>query len=307
MNNLRSLWRLVLPRQSFRLEFDPYPKVLLLGIVILASQSAFSQTESGTVVIVGYSHNKIVIAADSRRVSQKDGGYLDDSCKVTALDDKSIFSAVGKAQSTGVDNAVEWDAAREARASFVNSPHLQTDDPGDFLNRVTGEWGRIMGTELVQHAQSIGIDAMVDGQEVITGIFAGTNETGALHLSIQVIAIKKPPNGPEGLFIPRPRVVTITDAFQVKPLGESDVFYEFTNSKTKRSKRWATTLAKDGRQSKDRDALKVIRLVELTRDYGADTVTVGNVTVRIVGGDTDAAELNLGEKVQWIQRKSACQ
>jgi hypothetical protein len=210
---------------------------VLLVIAGAICPIAFAQSETGTVIVFGYSKEKVIVAADSRQVNQ-DGGYRDDYCKVIALDSKVVFSSIGRTTSVAKDGTLEWDAAREARTAFANARHLQTDKAGDFLDRLALDWGWLIGAEMRKTLAPADVSDLADGQFVVSGIVAGLDESGALHISLEGIRINKSVGEAPRLFIDKPRPVILADAIQFKVLGEGDIFDEFTSSKTKRAKQW---------------------------------------------------------------------
>lgn len=276
-----------------------------MAIAAIVGPNAFAQSETGTVIIIGYSQKKVVIAADSRRISQN-GLYHDDGCKIAALEDKIVFAAFGRATSVASDGTFEWDATREARAVLATTQHLQTDRGGGFLDRVAENWGRLIGPEISRYTGESEVSDVADGQFLTSGIFAGIDESGALHISLEGISIRKRLGTASQIIVNPPRSVILTKAIQFRPFSEGDIFDEFMSAKNKRAKQWVRQLTKEAKRTRDADALKAIRLVDLTVRYGAETARAGNARVRLVGGKTDAAELVPGGSVQWIQRKPGC-
>src|ERR1700674_5684497 len=69
--------------------FNPFSPLILLLILVV---NAAAQFDTGTVIIVGYSHDKIIVVAESRQAGEK-GEHFDNGCKITALNDKFFFTA----------------------------------------------------------------------------------------------------------------------------------------------------------------------------------------------------------------------
>ena len=70
----------------------------ILPLLVLLTARSFARnttvhTKSGTIVVVGASTVKIVIAADSR-VDYDSGSYDDHGCKITVLSDKFVFDFI---------------------------------------------------------------------------------------------------------------------------------------------------------------------------------------------------------------------
>jgi len=71
---------------------------LILSSVILAAHSAYSQVGSGTVIIVNFSKDKLVVSADSRAIYPDRNRPPDDSqCKLATFDHKTLFATGGNA------------------------------------------------------------------------------------------------------------------------------------------------------------------------------------------------------------------
>jgi len=188
-----------------------------------------------------------------------------------------------------------------------NAQHLHTDHAGDFLDRLARDWGLLIFNEIRQTLSPTEALALTDREIVITGIVAGIDESGALHISHQTISARRPIGTPPQPSPDSTKFINLADTVQFQPIGERDIVDEFINSKTERAKHWIRQLAKDTRRSTiDGDALKAIRLVDLSGIYGAETVP-GKPAIHFVGGSTDAAELVPGGTVRWVQRKPSCQ
>ena len=88
---------------------------ILFALIPVVIQSVTPAT--GTVIVYGFSKNKIVIASDSRATNE-DGSYLDDFCKITELNKTMVFTVSGRfADITG--GRVGWDADLEAKRAIA--------------------------------------------------------------------------------------------------------------------------------------------------------------------------------------------
>jgi hypothetical protein len=67
-------------------------KMIALLCLFVIGPNVFAQIESGTVILIGYSKNKIIVAADSR-MADEGKAPSDDKCKITALGNKIVFTA----------------------------------------------------------------------------------------------------------------------------------------------------------------------------------------------------------------------
>jgi hypothetical protein len=271
---------------------------------VLCTPLADAQIESGTVVVVGYSKKKVIVAADSRETND-DGEYRDTACKIAALNDKLIFTATGQAKliSRGVSL---WDATREARTALTDTQKLNSDKVGDFLDRVAARWGVLLGTNIATNMQRDAASKLSDEQLLVDGMFIGLDENRELHISHEIIRAKIIEDVTK-IQADGVKVVTIPDKMIFRALGEGDISDEFELGKSTRSIRWkkrdVPQFAKAQRASKE--VAEAILRVEFTGAYGKETVP-GKPEVHYVGGKTDAAELTRGGAVHWIQRKPGC-
>jgi hypothetical protein len=281
----------------------PRPKILLSLALILDAPFMCAQVESGTVVIVGYSKKVVIVAADSRETDGH-GAYRDEACKIAALNDNLIFTAAGQARSI-LNGTVLWDATREAKAAIADTQRQNSDNVGDFLDRVAGKWGILLGANV---AANIGPDELLklsDDQEIVNGMFIGLDENQELHISHEIIRVRIVQNVPK-IGVDSVKVTTIPDNAIFRALGEGDISDEFEIGRSLRSKRWRLEVPRFAREHRiSNEAAEAILRVDLTGAYGKDRVP-NNPNVQLVGGKTDAVELKRGGTVHWIQRKSQC-
>jgi hypothetical protein len=149
---------------------------LIVLMLLLPMSSAVSQVKSGTVVIIGHSKQKVVIAADSRQVDDDGPGYHDDGCKIIALNDKLIFAAAGKIRAD-IGETVYWDSAREARTALTDTRRLDGDKPGYFLNRVSAKWGALLGTKIASSIPPTYAHSVSDNLILVDGLLIGIDES----------------------------------------------------------------------------------------------------------------------------------
>ena len=264
---------------------------------------AGAQVESGTVVVIGYSKQKVVVAADSRETSAQ-GAYRDQACKIVALNDRLMFTVAGQARSV-LGDAVLWDATREARAALADSQGLASDMAGDFLDRVARRWGVLLGTNISANMQPDDVLKLANDQELINGMFIGLDEKHELHMSHEIIRARTV-DSTTRFNIDPVKVVTLSDSVIFRALGEGDISDEFESGRTARSKRWKLNVSQVGRlRGLSKEAAEVILRVELTGTYGKETIP-NNPAIHLVGGKTDVAELKRDGTVHWIQRKPEC-
>jgi hypothetical protein len=284
--------------------------VWLSWLVVFLSISFFlsvpfanAQIESGTVVIIGYSTQKVIVAADSRETNPL-GAYRDQACKIAALNDRLMITVAGQARSV-LGDTVQWDAIREARTALTDTQRLDTDTDGDFLDRVARRWGILLGTNMSNNMQPNDVLKLANDQELINGMFIGLDEKQELHISHEIIRAKIVDSIPHFNIDPV-KVVTIPDNIIFRALGEGDISDEFESGRTARSKHWKLKVSQFGNaRGLSKEAAEAILRVDLTGAYGKENIP-NNPAVHLVGGKTDAAELKRGGTIHWIQRKPQC-
>jgi hypothetical protein len=292
-----------------------YPRAVFLWIlasVLFRIACANAQTESGTVVILGYSKQKVVIAADSRE-SNDQGLYRDGACKIAVLGGKFIFIAAGRTKSirheiiNGIQHeTILWDSTREAEAALVNTERVSSEQPGDFQDRVAAKWGLLFGTNIASNIQFEEARHLFDNQILVEGLLIGIDELRRIHISHETIRAKIAVGLPQIAEDPV-KVVNLPDAITFTAISEADIFNEFQAARSSRSKKWQRTIPSYAQRLgiRDRDAAKAVLLVDLTGTYGAEMVP-SNPTIRLVGGKTDAIKLTPTGGIHWVQRKLEC-
>lgn len=105
-------------------------KYLFIFVMLLAS-AAFAQITSGTIIILNFTKDRLVIAADSRGVNTDTWVPHDNECKIAEVDQRLIFTSVGNARrkrSSGPDPVNGWDNAETTRAAFRSVRQLPTEE-----------------------------------------------------------------------------------------------------------------------------------------------------------------------------------
>src|ERR1700735_4761378 len=112
---------------------------LIFFVLAPISAAEFDNQSTGTVVVIGWTQTKIVIAVDSRGFDDF-GKYRDDICKIVRLDDHSVFTAAGNIIHARDGHAL-WDAQEEARHAFQEA---QKAGSSRALRAAARSWGEHM-------------------------------------------------------------------------------------------------------------------------------------------------------------------
>ena len=142
------------------------------------------QSATGTVVVIGWSQTKIVIAVDSRGFDD-DGKRRDDICKIVRLDAHSVFTAAGNIIHAH-DGRALWDAQREASRAFQAAQESATPRP---LKTAAKDWGARMVADI---NQSLKLDPsgsllMLEDNIFLTGVFIGFENGSTAMYQVEIV------------------------------------------------------------------------------------------------------------------------
>ena len=270
---------------------------VLLTVASLGSNKTVA-TNSGTIVVFGYSKNKIVVAADSREKND-DGGYADDQCKITALSNKLAFAANGM---TGLWSEtpipyrpIEMHAHEEARHAF-DSVRPGADD---LVRKIAVLWGENVARIFKEAIKVSGPESVFTDTKqgpFLFGYFAGVSPEGGLVFYDENINRV----GNDVSFDPIPKAFALTDTILYGSSGMSDTTSELRQGKTEwaqmEATQWereAATLPKD-----DRDVLKAVKWVQLTLDAHPNS--------HELGGPIDSLTITPDGGLRWNSQKKEC-
>lgn len=273
-------------------------RLLAQAILMIAFVSpAWGQrVKFGSLVVFRYSKDKVIMAAESRRVDKT--GQYDDECKIFVLSDKVIFGFTGISNVSGIGPLPNFDALEDARAAVR---HATTTLSGTGLARNAA---RFWAGKMKQHMQNwpmgdlINVIRVMGGEPGLAcGVFAASEPGGDISVYLARITVTyRPPQG-----------IAIADEVDAGPRGNSvntgvcgrdEIVREFVTGETERAreegKRWFEWRKKC---PQDADAKIASRLVQLTIELDHSG---------LVGGPIDSIELRRGGTPHWIQRKRQC-
>jgi hypothetical protein len=270
---------------------------LLLTVASFALNTTVVR-KSGTIIVIGASKNKIVVAADSRGKFGP-GKYADHQCKITALSDKFVFASNGEA-GISVDLAIPYrpisiDVPEQARIAF-KSVDPKSDD---FLYSVAVLWGRNISSLFNEAVEVAGPQVVLAGNPdagAINGYFFGSSPGLVLYMENTYRS------GNRVLFDKSPAVIPLTDTIRYSPHGAfRATVLELREGKTERAKKEAVQWERQSATFPvdDRDVLKAVRWVQLTLDDhpGSDEI----------GGPIDSLTITPLGGVHWHSQKKECQ
>ncbi len=264
----------------------------LLLVLVPALLAEFErQSVTGTVVVIGWSSTRIVIAVDSRGFDDRNK-YRDDICKIVRLDDHSIFTAAGNIIHAR-DGQALWNAQEEASAAFKQAQSARSPR---LLRTAAKNWGDRMVASINQALTTdpSGSMLMLENNIFLTGVFTGF-ENGPPELYQVEIAFDPDTRQAKQKFYPERRRRTI----HFGALGRNEIVNEVVADKTgfarAEQRKWAATEANI--PARDRDVRWAIRLVQLTMAYHPKKADVG--------GPIDALEITR-KGIRWVERKPGC-
>jgi hypothetical protein len=265
--------------------------VLFLVIARIVGADSRAQSVTGTVVVIGWSRTKVVVAVDSRGYDDNEK-YRDDICKIVRLDDHSVFTAAGNIIHAYRGRAL-WDAQKEALYAFKEAPN--THSPR-LLKTAATSWGDDMVVRVNQALKEdpAGSKHMLEKNIFLTGVFAGfENGSTAMH-QVEIVFDSASQRAKQNFYTEHH-----TTTVEFGALGRNEIVNEVVADKTHFAKaeqrKWTT--AERRIPLRDRDVRWAIRLVQLTMEYHPQKADVG--------GPVDALEITR-RGIRWIDRKPEC-
>lgn len=301
-------------RRTFIPKQDNLAVIMLGCFIVVGCQNAFSQRHTGTIVVIGYSKNKIVVAADSR-VNDEGKGYIDTSCKIMALSNNFLFSASGRISDvTGGRRGWDGDIQAKEAFSFASQQPIISAPSSTFAEDVTDIWAQSVSDRISNHIRITELMDQKPLQFYLEGSFVGLGPRGDIqagHATIRRangeampfwMGIQKDANPPNFIFIEDPAPI-LTSQIDYRVLGGPfnemlvDEIILGVSPRAKKEQAITRQLSK-GWPRKDFDALMAMRLVQLVVKYDNHP--------EWVGGPIDVVELDKGGTIRWIQRKDNC-
>jgi hypothetical protein len=263
-------------------------KSILIVLACLTHQ-AYSQIRTGTVVVIHYTANKIIVAADSRQTAVFFFPNIppdDTECKVAAFRHQLIFATAG-AETSKLGPIAGWSNINVVREALHKTPDGDID-----LEKLVKAWGELVAEDwkflfaidpnyvrrIAEHGHGLlteGVFLLEKSSDVLTS-FIAIKMSGA---EIQWYSAELPCSA-DGSFCGIGR----TDTFRNFLTNPSQFGPEVTD--------WDTP-----RPPLDLDEWRTIKLVLLTANHETS-----------VGGPIDAVEIVPKDagRVHWISRKDGC-
>jgi hypothetical protein len=267
-------------------------KILWLPLIFICLPNpAFSQVRGGTIVVMFYSPDKVIFAADSRlTIRGINARTRDDDCKLLALN-KSVIVATG-GDLVGLDVGYADIGANASR----NMAQVLAKNEASKIGPTVVDPAKILATawleKMVPFVKNVvtNLDPAIREQllakrQLTHGLFAGIAPDGDVTLYWSIVEW----DGSDIRGSSKPMVYNPSVPFLAYGSTKGmTVFVELVNTNVSPSihPEW-----------KDRDIAKTIYLAEKVRDTAHDPA---------IAGPIDVAELRRGSTINWIQRKPNC-
>src|SRR4029077_17580065 len=285
--------------------------LLPLALFPIISSPALAQIQHGTVAVIYYSKDKIIMAADSRALNEN-APPSDSECKVAALYGKIIFVSSGAAvyeKGSRGDRVGSWTNTEENRRAYDAASLLYATSHDRVVGAAT-EWGKSISSHFQSlffwHPEKIAFVTQGGSGILTRALIGGLDDSGNLILVQTLVMFKGQPSPalfpnpyPYPLAVgPAPYPVTnVVSCRGYCAIGEIEVEQEFVNLTSERAKKEAKEWKPPKRaKTADYDILRTRRLVELTIEYHAGDV----------GGSIDIVQMDKDGRVHWYAIKENC-
>jgi hypothetical protein len=272
----------------------------LLGVVRMDCPIIRTRSSSGTVIVLAIETDKIILAADSRGMTDR-GGHTDDDCKLLIFGKNIIFASTGEAhlEVTAPYKAV-WDARAAARRSIARLSQKKDTQARDVANALASSWAKA-AVDFFQSVMNYGgkddfVSLSIHADQIVEGIFAVRGINGSLIVSHVLISLDPMKS--------IPTIISTSTLLQAPPehwsvLGYSTVAANYIPQPKNelallRFHKWQNSVV-----SKSLDEQKILyaaQVAQWTIDSGFSEV----------GGVVDEAVLD-NNGTRWVRRKSNCQ
>jgi hypothetical protein len=282
---------------------------------------ADTEFETGTVIVVSVSHDKITVAADSRNVlvttrEMRDGtrkaevSYDDGACKLTQLTPTLLFAADGQVSSTNnaLPSSALYDAhklALLAARNYHSNPDSDEERDGGMIHAIAIRWAWDVDLRM-RRAMAKGWKPI----QTLEGIFLGLEPNGETAM---VVAKIKFPNVRTGSRIPPvtftvnwlnppPNDFTYVQTFGMKDVAES--YYPSSSTVTDGTKPESEQLRKEMYVMDPKEFSQKIpeRLVDLTVQHYQTLARPDELLY--VHGPIDSAVLERNKTIKWVHQKT---
>jgi len=279
------------------------------------AETANTQVETGTVVVLVTSKDKVALAADSR-ATLGNGGHEDQYCKILALGNNLIFSAtgIGFLSTPSLPANLRFDTREELRLAYESPPDPILPESGFTIGVINRWWQRIQYRFmnavrwLQQNApgELAGLrESNMPQDSFALGIFAGVEPSGDLVTRAPVFKYGKVNRSwlkiDTGPYLTGVAVPTASDPMQEAAFSYNEVANRYIYGQTPEAqaerRTWDEIVSKNPQMGIGYVAIRIVDL---------DMASYPPQGSRYVGGKIDAVILKRGGGIEWVQRKENC-
>jgi hypothetical protein len=270
------------------------PLFLLIVILAFPHAGVRNSVTHGTIIVIGKSPRRVILAADSR-VGRTQTGVgiesVDDSyCKIAALGGHTVFGSSGV---IGNSTTADWTALSLATAIATPSTRMNREEGLKFIL----SWSNSIIKKLaVFSPEQLSAVALQNDGQITTGVLAGMNDDGTTWA--QAVTVRY--SASVGLTVPTSYDLIAKEHMEYFALGKGEIVREFVDKTSERAKvenaQWAKLKIKRGTRLFDEFEAK--RLVDLTIGLEPDKASVG--------GPIDEVVLD-ARGSRWLSLKPNCQ
>lgn len=278
-------------------------------LVLICSSLAVSEVNHGTIAVIYYTQDKIIVASDSRALFYSDRPPDDTQCKIAAFDGKFLFVSAGLAGSVRrrVDDPVPpWTNQDLARLAYDRLRGFPAAYP---VKSMAAEWTELELNNLKllyrNHPEHILRAADMSPHGTIVDAIFGGIENGLLRLFAVQVRYDKTQVPPMRVSVSN-YIDCPEETANFCAMGESEIALEFLRQTSERARFEAKTWGPSPEVApRDRNIAKAVRVIELTIRYQTGRVFRGHKQ-KLVGGPIDAVELDRSGSLHWYRKKKNC-
>jgi hypothetical protein len=268
-------------------------RLSFLILFAVAGSPPFAQVRHGTIGVVYYTDDKIIVAADSRALISVDSHSEDKECKIATPSGKLVFVSSGASEFYKV-GAQLWSNIEEIHEAYNAAWPLYSNNY-DRIEDTAIQWGKSISSKwqsLLPEYSDMVINAARDGKGVLTRAIIGGFDDDRKPVIGQIIVSYN-----EGDSTVQFDAGRITCPHSICAIGKVQIEEEFLDLTSERARNEAESWKppKDSKPA-DYDIFRIMRFVELTIKYrGVD-----------VGGAIDAVQMDKDGSVHWFANKKNC-
>ncbi|MBZ5509326.1 MAG: hypothetical protein LAO78_28035 [Acidobacteriia bacterium] len=279
-----------------------YSILVVLALSACAQELAQSvKVGHGTVVVIFFSKERVVLAADSRLTySGPVGLHKDNQCKVSNLGHQTIFAASGFnrynfPQDRNMPKFDVYQQAVQVSRSYKGNLHERG-------KAVAEAWAQqvkaALDIGLVRHPAEVMSSLHGQSMQLASGVFAGKSDTGLAVYHASILCECRTAHKYASIHISQ--LQPVNDGVPAASIGTAEtmgLFSEVADATSPRGLAERDTW-KEAEDKPDRDANVTIRTGEFILHHSKD---------RTIGGPLNAIELTAAGAVRWVKREKNCQ